>query len=99
MAVVGDVNADGFTDYLFTAPTDDDVATASGQAYLFYGPLTGTLIYAWAADATVSGEAQYDTVEKWEGSVSLDYLLSKAVSLVANWHSLYGWGAGLNIRL
>ena len=60
VAVVGDVNADGFTDYLFTAPTDDDVATASGQAYLFYGPLTGTLIYSWAADATVIGEAQYD---------------------------------------
>ena len=47
VAVVGDVNADGFTDYLFTAPTDDGVATASGQAYLFYGPLTGILIYLW----------------------------------------------------
>ena len=47
----------------------------------------------------LGGEVQYDTEEKWEGSVALDYLFSKSVSLVAKWHSEYGWGAGLSIRL
>src|SRR6266508_549238 len=36
----GDVNGDGFVDYISGADGDDDVAQGSGEAYLFYGPLT-----------------------------------------------------------
>jgi hypothetical protein len=36
----GDVNDDGFMDYIASAPGDDDVAEGSGEVYLFYGPLT-----------------------------------------------------------
>jgi FG-GAP repeat len=55
----GDVNGDGFIDYLVGAGGDDDVAEGSGQAYLFYGPLTHD-IGARNADATVTGEAVVD---------------------------------------
>jgi hypothetical protein len=59
LAAAGDVNGDGFVDYLAGAGGDDDVAEGSGQAYLFYGPLTHD-IGARAADATVTGEAVVD---------------------------------------
>ena len=55
----GDVNGDGFTDYLAGADGDDDVALGSGEAYLFYGPLTHD-IGAGRADAAVLGEAVVD---------------------------------------
>lgn len=55
----GDVNADGFVDYIAGADGDDDVAEGSGEAYLFYGPLTRD-IGARNADATVTGEALVD---------------------------------------
>jgi hypothetical protein len=57
--MAGDVNGDGFIDYLAGADGDDDVAEGSGQAYLFYGPLTHD-IGARNADATVTGEAVVD---------------------------------------
>ncbi len=44
------------------------------------------------------GEAKYDTHEQWEGKVQLGYLLTKEFSLLANWHSEYGIGAGLQVR-
>jgi hypothetical protein len=58
-AAAGDVNADGFVDYIAGADGDDDVAEGSGEAYLFYGPLTHD-IGARNADATVTGEALVD---------------------------------------
>lgn len=44
------------------------------------------------------GEAQYDTHDLWEGRAGLSYIISKAFSLIAQWHSDYGWGGGLRIR-
>ncbi len=44
------------------------------------------------------GEAQYDTHDLWEGRVSLSYLLNRDISLVAQWHSDYGFGGGLRFR-
>jgi CopA family copper-resistance protein len=45
----------------------------------------------------ITGEAEYDTHEEWEGSVSFFYMLNKNLSLVGNWHSEFSWGGGLNI--
>jgi len=46
----------------------------------------------------LTGEAEYDTHEQWEGSVGLAYLVSQPLSLVARWHSAYQWGLGLELR-
>jgi len=45
------------------------------------------------------GEVQYDTHDHWEGLIGVSYILSKYISLVGNWHSDYGWGAGFQLRL
>ena len=44
------------------------------------------------------GEVEYDTHEQWEGKVSLSYLINKEFSILANWHSEFGIGAGLQLR-
>jgi len=44
------------------------------------------------------GEVQYDTHEQWEGKVQLGYLINKEFSVLANWHSEYGFGVGLQVR-
>jgi hypothetical protein len=59
LAAAGDVNGDGFVDYLGGAGGDDDAGQGAGEAYLFYGPLTHDL-GAREADATVNGESQLD---------------------------------------
>jgi CopA family copper-resistance protein len=46
----------------------------------------------------LTGEAEYDTHERWEGSVALTYLISQPLSLTARWHSAYQWGLGLELR-
>ncbi|MGE5238188.1 MAG: multicopper oxidase domain-containing protein [Chloroflexota bacterium] len=43
------------------------------------------------------GEVEYDTHDRWEGSVGLSYIVSRKISLIGQWHSDYGWGAGLRI--
>jgi len=47
---------------------------------------------------SMSGEAEYDTHEKWEGGVNLSYILTKSFSLTGKWHSEYSWGGGFNVR-
>ncbi len=46
----------------------------------------------------LSGAVRYDTHDLWEGQVGLDYTLAKGVSLLARWHSTYGFGGGLQVR-
>ncbi len=46
---------------------------------------------------SLSGEAEYDTHEEWEGSVNLSYILTKNISLIGRYHSEYSWGGGINI--
>ncbi len=43
----------------------------------------------------LDGEAEYDTKDLWVGKVSLSYRLSEALSFMGEWHSQYGFGAGL----
>lgn len=59
IALAGDVNGDGFLDYIGGAAGDDDAGDGAGEAYLFYGPLTGKL-RARKADASITGEAALD---------------------------------------
>jgi CopA family copper-resistance protein len=44
------------------------------------------------------GEAQYDTHDQWEGSAGINYIITKNVSFVGQWHSDFRWGGGLQIR-
>lgn len=44
------------------------------------------------------GEVEYDTHEKWEGKVGLNYVLTNEFSFLAQWHSEIGWGGGLQVR-
>ena len=45
----------------------------------------------------LGGEAEYDTHTYWEGSVHLDYRVTKHFSVIGQWHSDYGWGGGLRV--
>lgn len=47
---------------------------------------------------SLSGHVEYDTHEYWEGRAGLSYRIDRNVSLVGQWHSVYGWGAGVGIR-
>ncbi len=47
----------------------------------------------------LSGTVRYDTHDLWEGQTGLAFTLSKDVSLLARWHSTFGFGVGLEIRL
>ncbi len=44
------------------------------------------------------GHVEYDTHDEWEGRVGLSYRIDRNMSLVGQWHSAYGWGAGVGIR-
>jgi hypothetical protein len=44
------------------------------------------------------GEVEYDTLDDWQGSTGLRYTLDQNLSLAGNWHSTYGFGAGLQLR-
>ena len=46
----------------------------------------------------VFGGAEYDTLTRWEGVAGLEYVLGKRFSLIGQWHSEYGAGAGLALR-
>lgn len=59
VARAGDVDGDGFEDYIFGADGDDDAGTGAGEAYLFYGPL-GHKLRARNADAKITGESALD---------------------------------------
>lgn len=44
------------------------------------------------------GEVQYDTNTEWEWSAGADYTLTRHVSIIAQYHAEYGFGAGLQLR-
>lgn len=47
----------------------------------------------------IAGEAEYDTDLQWEGSVAAAYIINQPVSLAVRWHSEFGWGGGVVLRL
>jgi CopA family copper-resistance protein len=47
---------------------------------------------------SLGGEVRYDTHDDWEERVHLDYMLSREVSVLGQWHSDYGWGVGMRVR-
>ena len=47
----------------------------------------------------IIGEVEFDTESKWEGEVSLSYIINKQLSIVGKFHSEFGVGGGLEIRL
>jgi hypothetical protein len=53
-------------------------------------PLTPRLEISWSV--------RYDTHDLWEGQAGLAYTISKDVSLLARWHSTFGFGAGVQMR-
>jgi len=59
VAGAGDVNDDGFDDLLIGAEAADGGGSGSGEAYVVYGPVTGTVDLA-TADATFVGAATGD---------------------------------------
>jgi len=44
----------------------------------------------------IHGEAEYDSLEHWEGAVGLAFMINRHFSLVGKWHSEFGWGGGLS---
>lgn len=47
---------------------------------------------------TVSGSVRYDSGTKWEWDAEASWLLNKPFSLVAGYHSMHGFGAGIAFR-
>jgi hypothetical protein len=55
--------------------------------------------FALTPRLALTGEAEYDTHDsKWETRAGLTYTLSKSFSLIGQWHSDFGWGAGAIVR-
>lgn len=48
---------------------------------------------------SVFGEVQYDTDDLWEYRSGMFYLINRWLSLTGQWHSEFGWGGGLEVRL
>jgi hypothetical protein len=61
VAPAGDVNGDGRPDLIVGAPSNDAVAGFAGRAYLFHGPIDGSLS-ASSANAIISAEAFGDNL-------------------------------------
>jgi hypothetical protein len=68
---VDDVDGDGIADVLVGGPTDSAAASKSGGAWLFYGPLSGS-VEAADADARFYGQAQDDQAGAYVALVDLD---------------------------
>lgn len=46
----------------------------------------------------VFGEVQYDTATDWEWATGAEYIISNRLSVIGQYHSEYGAGAGIGIR-
>jgi len=93
VAGVGDVDNDGYDDVLVAALGADTGGTDAGAAYLFHGPISGTLS-ASAADATLVGAMASDIFAEvaWIGDVNSDGVDDFMVG--AQMNSSYGPAAG-----
>ncbi len=60
MALAGDTNGDGYSDFIVGAYGDDDGGSGAGAAYLFQGPLSSGSILVSTADVKYVGEAAGD---------------------------------------
>jgi len=43
-------------------------------------------------------EFEFDTAAYWENRAGVSYILSRDTSLIGQWHSEFGWGAGVEMR-
>ena len=43
-------------------------------------------------------EFEFDTKDRWEIRSGISYILNRDISLIGQWHSDFGWGAGLQVR-
>ncbi len=60
VAIIADLDEDGYDEILVGAPEDDDGGAGAGAVYLFYGPVTGDLDLS-TADAKFIGELADDS--------------------------------------
>ncbi|MFZ3047073.1 MAG: hypothetical protein WA151_14265, partial [Desulfatirhabdiaceae bacterium] len=44
---------------------------------------------------SVFSEAEYDTKAQWEIRAGTRYMMTRHFSMIAQWHSRFGWGGGL----
>lgn len=56
----GDVDNDGFSDILISAPYNDRALNQSGTVYLFYGPFPAGTVALSTADVMLTGEQEQD---------------------------------------
>ncbi len=59
---------------------------------------TVSKVFPITARFSLFGRAQYDTKALWETTFGAAYFLHKNLSLVAQYHNQYGWGAGVGFR-
>jgi hypothetical protein len=52
VATAGDVNADGYDDFLIGAPYWDNADADAGRAWLFFGAADGVPVLAWSCEGT-----------------------------------------------
>lgn len=43
------------------------------------------------------GEVKYDTETQWDGRVELDYMATRSLSFIGQWHAEYGFGLGVRL--
>jgi hypothetical protein len=91
----GDVNGDGFDDFLIGAPTNDEGADAGGQVYMILGRPTGWVqdIPLSQADASFLGMGELDqaAISAIEGDVNCDGLSDVLIQSHSDDH---GFGVG-----
>ena len=82
VAGVGDLDSDGYPDFLVGSTAVSIDTTGDGGAFVFYGPLTGSSTISQTADYTITGAhggsaASYsmDTAGDFNGDGSLDVLI------------------------
>jgi formylglycine-generating enzyme required for sulfatase activity len=74
VAGVGDVDGDGYDDFMVGAPMDDANGTNSGAAYLVYGPVTGekSLVDAGLRFEGEGADCRAGINLSWAGDVNAD---------------------------